>query len=913
MTMTIAAAMALCVGAQAQTMPAGSALPRLMRFSGTAKDTGGNPVTGVTGITFALYAEQTGGAPLWSETQNVPAGPGGHYTVLLGAAKSEGLPADLFTAEQAHWVGVSVEGQAEQPRILLVSAPYALKAGDAETLGGLPPAAFLLAAAPGSGGHAESASASPAGSPAVMPTVGGTGTADYVPLWTDSSGDLGDSAMFQSGSGSTAKIGINTTTPASTLDVAGGGTIRGALTLPSIGKATATAGENSEPLILSASVFNSATSNAVAQTFQWQAEPVGNDTTSFSGSLNLLFGNGKATPTETGLSIASDGQIAFAAGQTFPGAGTITGVTAGTDLTGGGAKGAVTVSLDTTKVPQLAASNTFTGNQTVSGTVTATSFSGAGADITGVNASELGGSASSAYAQLAAANIFTQKQTINNTTIMNGTSSAGVLQVTNTTTSGQAPAIVGITNSSAAFAVKGIVTATTGTEAGIFGSTASTSGYGVYGQGPYIGVSGTGAIGVSGVANVGGLSGWFRGGPLSVAGNGSNALTGDPGCGSGYAGIGFTTTSLSGCTNYALIGGPVGDTYVNSSGTAKIHFRSNNNELATIDNFGNVNVIGQSGGGNLTVAGQATISTANSNGALNVTNTLTSGTAPAVVGTTNSSGANGIKGIITATSGANAGIYGQTASPSGIGVYGIAVAGSSSRSQLVSNANGVAGDTNQTGGNAVVGTADNGTGGLFVNNSTTNDALIAINLADNKSIAFWAGGGPPTFGLCYIDTSGDLLCFGTKSAVVPVDHGERQVALYAVEAPENWFEDMGSGQLSNGAARVGLDAVFAQTVNTGIEYHVFLTPKGDCKGLYVSNESADSFEVHELGGGTSSVAFDYRIVAKRNGYENVRLADHTQTFERLQTQSAQMWRAAHKQAGTAEPLPHQANAAGRKP
>jgi hypothetical protein len=92
-----------------------------------------------------------------------------------------------------------------------------------------------------------------------------------------------------------------------------------------------------------------------------------------------------------------------------------------------------------------------------------------------------------------------------------------------------------------------------------------------------------------------------------------------------------------------------------------------------------------------------------------------------------------------------------------------------------------------------------------------------------------------------------------------------------------------------------------------------LTPKGDCKGLYVSNESADSFEVHELGGGTSSVAFDYRIVAKRNGYENVRLADHTQTFERLQTQSAQMWRAAHKQAGTAEPLPHQANAAGRKP
>jgi len=68
-------------------------------------------VTGAASITFALYAEQTGGASLWSETQNVQAGPDGHYTVLLGATKSEGLPADLFTAEQAHWVGCGDPGR----------------------------------------------------------------------------------------------------------------------------------------------------------------------------------------------------------------------------------------------------------------------------------------------------------------------------------------------------------------------------------------------------------------------------------------------------------------------------------------------------------------------------------------------------------------------------------------------------------------------------------------------------------------------------------------------------------------------------------------------------------------------------------------------------------------------------------
>jgi hypothetical protein len=50
----------------------------------------------------------------------------------------------------------------------------------------------------------------------------------------------------------------------------------------------------------------------------------------------------------------------------------ITGVTAGTDLTGGGTQGNVTLNLDTTKVPRLAAANTFTANQSVKGNVTAT-------------------------------------------------------------------------------------------------------------------------------------------------------------------------------------------------------------------------------------------------------------------------------------------------------------------------------------------------------------------------------------------------------------------------------------------------------------------------------------------------------------------------------------------------------------
>ena len=125
-----------------------SVVPRLVTFSGTATDARGNPAAGVAGVKFALYAEETGGAPLWMETQIVQTGPGGHYTVLLGATKPEGLPVELFASEQAHWLGVTVGGQAEQPRVLLVSAPYALKAADAETIGGLPPSAFVMATPP---------------------------------------------------------------------------------------------------------------------------------------------------------------------------------------------------------------------------------------------------------------------------------------------------------------------------------------------------------------------------------------------------------------------------------------------------------------------------------------------------------------------------------------------------------------------------------------------------------------------------------------------------------------------------------------------------------------------------------------------------------------------------------------------
>jgi hypothetical protein len=199
------------------------------------------------------------------------------------------------------------------------------------------------------------------------------------------------------------------------------------------------------------------------------------------------------------------------------------------------------------------------------------------------------------------------------------------------------------------------------------------------------------------------------------------------------------------------------------------------------------------------------------------------------------------------------------------------------------------------------------TGASFQDDAADIATVVVFNAApyadEGSPIAVEGNGG-----YCEVDNDGNLYCTGSKSAIVPVDGGSRRVALYAVEAPGNWFEDYGSGQLSKGSARIDLEPTFVQTVNTDVDYHVFLTPNGDCKGLYVNQKSPTSFEVHELAGGSSSVAFDYRIIAKRKNYETVRLADVTKRYNKLDEHAAimrQRAHAAHPEARNPAPLAEQ--------
>jgi hypothetical protein len=571
-------------------------VPRLVKFAGTMKDEQGKSRTSVVGVTFAIYKEQEGGAALWLETQNVELDEQGRYTVLLGSTKREGLSLELFATGEPRWLGVQVNlpKEVEQPRVLLVSVPYALKAADAETLGGKPLSSFVLASpATGSGGGVGTVLASTGAIGAA--TIGGGGTQNFVAKFDATGANVVNSTIFDNGT----NVGIGTSSPARTLHVKSSApTIRledtnlpnsfwelqqsafvndtfgflryenGAavqdksFVVSSAGNLGIGTGTPQRKLHIrsSAPVIRLEDTNLPNSFWELQQSAFVQDTfgflryengaavqnKSFVMSSAGNFGIGIGTPTQK-LEVAGNVKISgggnsleFRDGSVMSsatmgvGGGTITGVTAGTGLSGGGTAGSV--ALSNTGVLS------FNGR---SGLVSPSTSDYSFPQISGT-VSKVQLPMVTAYADQD--NGFSAAQTFNKSITgtsasFSGSGSTAVVFGRNTTPTNFTAGVQGFSDSIDGMGVQGQALASSGSTFGVQGTAMSPSGIGVSGLSPSIGVKGEG----SGTAGTGILA-------LSLAGSGSTtglrALVQSP---LGTAGI-FDATDLGLGAGKVLLG-----------------------------------------------------------------------------------------------------------------------------------------------------------------------------------------------------------------------------------------------------------------------------------------------------------------------------------------------------------------------
>ena len=207
--------------ARAQTQD--QSVPRLINITGVFRPADGQPPAAVETVTLAIYADPQGGAALWQETQTVALDDRGRYSLLLGGTTSGGIPPDMFAAGDARWLGTRFErpGEVEGPRVRLTSVPYALRAANADTLGGRPASDYLLAS-----GTNEAAQTSASKSDVSAPAGEQPGTPNFLAKYVSTT-DVGASTLvYDSGT----SVGVGTTTPFDVLHVqfnAPGGNLTG--------------------------------------------------------------------------------------------------------------------------------------------------------------------------------------------------------------------------------------------------------------------------------------------------------------------------------------------------------------------------------------------------------------------------------------------------------------------------------------------------------------------------------------------------------------------------------------------------------------------------------------------------------------------------------------------------------------
>ena len=439
--------------------------------------------------------------------------------------------------------------------------------------------------------------------------------------------------------------------------------------------------------------------------------------------------------------------------------------------------------------------------------------------------------------------------------------------------------VKGSVTSGTTASVKGTNTAVSGTNFGLYGHSYSTGGSGVYGLASATSGYVYGVYGATASTNGSGVYGFTfaSSGPVS-------GVNGRSGSSSGRGVFGYATSQIG--ETYGVYGQTL-----STAGTG-VYGWCAATAGTTTGVYGKC--VSTAGRG---VYGSAEASSGNTHGVLGISSssfgtgvsgeaTASSGATTGVFGSSSSTSGQGMSAFASSSSGMTRGIHAQSASSSGTGVYGWAssTSGQTFGGTFESNSNangiGVHGTVHGTSAIAVYGTAYSLTGQTYAifgyNGSSGGRGVYGYvdSESGNTYGVYGQSDSPSGYGVYY---SGGIGGSGLMRTVVLTSQGP--TGLDAVSAAGSWVEDFGEGHLLNGHAHIDLDPIYLQTVTIDETnpMKVFVQLKGDCFGVYV-DDGQSGFDVFELQGGTSSVPFTYRVVAKRAGFEENRL-DHCKAAE----------------------------------
>jgi hypothetical protein len=197
-------------GIAAQSQPTHE-IPRVLSYSTAFKTSIGEPRTGSATVHLRIYGDQTAGEPLWSEDHDVVLGPGGSVSLLIGSRTTDGLPLAIFADGLARWLAVQINDEPEEPRTIIISVPYALKAANADKLAGYSIEQFVLQpSTPRPAGSSDANAA--ARQPIAVPTLPAVTTLNFLQKG-DNAGGVTDSSVVETG----GNVGVGTTTPTARL------------------------------------------------------------------------------------------------------------------------------------------------------------------------------------------------------------------------------------------------------------------------------------------------------------------------------------------------------------------------------------------------------------------------------------------------------------------------------------------------------------------------------------------------------------------------------------------------------------------------------------------------------------------------------------------------------------------------